>query len=809
MIPRKLTNLFLSIIFVLFLFPILLSAEPSSEYGKIVMMRDKWGVPHIFSDTDAGAMYGLGYATAEDRAFQMYYSLRIIQGRAAEVLGNVSKKRRDRTALTEDIKMRTFGFYRYAKEVAANLDLETLSLLQAYSEGVNDYISQNQDGLLYLFEKYEIEPESWTPADCIVSWWHLGKFFAKEGLHDTMVYHRMKDEGKSPDTREDRSTRGRGRVRRGGRDMRDHRVYDDAAAVVKRDDVSDEWIQKINEFMKKYDLEPENSAGEEGLKFSHAWVVGGKKSTTDSSILCSDPQTRVRNPSMFYEFHIQGKTFNVRGLGVPGSPVILIGWNDTVAWGMTALGADQADQFLLKTDPEHPNQYYFDGEWWDMRTWRETIKVRDGEDKTITLKETHLGPVVTPIAHDIRRGEEVALKRVPFSEKNRDTIQGALAMIRAKNADEFKEGIKGWRFPSANCVFGDKDGNIAYWTVGAIPVRSPHALSGGRASHKGTASKFDWQGYVPYDLLPHIINPDDGYLFSANHRPIASFYTIPIGLSTGIGGDTDRSWRLRERLSSKENFSPKDVLDIHYDCVNPAKREIVHLGYYLLEKQKTELNEETKNTLRYLKEWYEDGAKSDMAVKGTEVVNLIPTMFRIVTTDLALKYGGGSSGLCYFLKTVKERLQNDPDAKLNETEIEFIDQSLTRAWQNAGRQYGRNSDEWHKRAKEKLQRQKMGYFVSLDGFPSLDPKYDLTFPKLSCIDHGTILSQEGQSYSQWVPLHDIDSAKSILPIGHSEHPNDPFRKSTYDLWSEGEFHPAPISREAVEEIAVNTEVLSE
>jgi len=137
--------------------------------GRVELLRDTWGVPHIFSDTDAGAMYGLGYAAAEDRAFQMYYNLRIIQGRLAELVGDVKigvsriQSQGKNSALRNDVKMRTIGYYRAAQKVAANLDSETLSLLQAYSDGVNDYIKNHPNDLLYLFDKLNLEPEPGHP----------------------------------------------------------------------------------------------------------------------------------------------------------------------------------------------------------------------------------------------------------------------------------------------------------------------------------------------------------------------------------------------------------------------------------------------------------------------------------------------------------------------------------------------------------------------------------------------------------------------------------------------------------------------
>ena len=163
-------------------------AAPNPAYGKVELIRDTWGVPHVFADTDAGAMYGLGFASAEDRAFQMHYQLRLIQGRSAEVLGDRKQVRRNETTVDHDRKMRTFGFYRHATAMVEKLDPDTRSLLQAYSEGVNDYIAAHPDKLHPLFKELDFKPEPWTPADCIASWWHLAQFFATDGTRELLAW---------------------------------------------------------------------------------------------------------------------------------------------------------------------------------------------------------------------------------------------------------------------------------------------------------------------------------------------------------------------------------------------------------------------------------------------------------------------------------------------------------------------------------------------------------------------------------------------------------------------------------------------
>jgi penicillin amidase len=782
------------------------AVQQTGDHGKVELLRDRWGVPHVFADSDAGAMYGLGYATAQDRAFQMYYNLRIIQGRLAELVGDVkvganrqSPEGRN-SALRNDIQMRTIGYWQAAQETAGQLDFEARRLLEAYSRGVNDYVTSHPNELLYLFEKYDLKPEPWTPAACIASWWRLGLFFAGDGLREMVPYYEIKDG----------TTRVRQFAARDGAGAAGGiRVRDDAS-VIQRGDVSDAWVQQVLDYatghnlMRKVDVPA--TEGRPGPRFSHAWVIGGKKTTTGSAVLISDPQTPVRNPSLWYEFHISGKTFNARGLGVAGSPNILIGFTPNIAWGLTALGADQADLFLLKTDPNHPNQYLLDGQWRDMEVRTETIKVKGGEPRTLTFRRTHFGPVVTSIAMGVRRGDEVALKRIPICEPQRDTSRGVLDMMRAQDVREFQKALGGWTFPSANCVFGDRQGNIGYKTILSLPIRSSHALLDDRAAHEGWDSANDWQGFLPHELLPQVINPEQGWLVSANHRPIASFYPVSLGISTGSAGDTDRSWRLKERVKGKDKFTPQDVLDVHYDTVASIKRDLVKLGYHLRDVQKYSLEEETLLALKYLESWQAAGSKLEMSIQGTEILNLMPMAFR-QNFAAAVTYGGGLSGLCNMLQTIDARIVADPKAALTEEEADYVNLILRAAWRYGKARYGDDPNQWNERGKKALLETKMPYMSTLDGFGSLDPEKDLTCPALRCTDGGTILSQQAQSYTQYVRLDDADQSRSLLPIGQSEQPDSPYRLSNYELWGQGQLHPAPLSRKAVDKLVTSRETL--
>jgi penicillin amidase len=360
-----------------------------------------------------------------------------------------------------------------------------------------------------------------------------------------------------------------------------------------------------------------------------------------------------------------------------------------------------------------------------------------------------------------------------------------------------------------NIVFGDRAGNIGYQTLAAIPLRGSSSLDAGRAAHDGSSSKTDWQETVPYDLLPHVINPRQGYLATANHRAVGSWYPIPLGVMTGGGGDTLRSWRLRERLEAKPVFRPAEVLDVHLDSTNPARREIVRAARHLTHVLRRPLSADAASAVAYLESWYDEGASSRLDSRGAEVAVHLDTFFRFIATDLAWRYGGGESGLAYFLKTLGRRLDADEKADLTPREQQFVDSSLATAWRRAREQYGPDPSKWNVRARQQVTDRKLGYYESLDGYPSLDTGLDLALPPLVNLDGGTIHSQFAQSYTQYVPMHDPDQALSILPVGSSEHPDSPYRRSTLPLWGAGKLHPAPLSRPAVERFARSTQMLTD
>ncbi|MFC1736431.1 penicillin acylase family protein, partial [Candidatus Hydrogenedentota bacterium] len=304
------------------------SAEAAEHEAKII--RDTWGIPHILSSTDEGAMFGLGYACAEDRMFQMEFSRRAIQGRLAELVGNLEGNN-GRTVLKGDKKSRTTQFYPHAQTVAENLKPESKRMLQAYADGVNQYLEDNADNLHHLFEDNGLTPEPWTMADSISCWVRVTQFFGPGwSAGDNQTLHNYEDliaGGKTPE--EARAQ------------MYPPLPVDESAAVVTEADfdVCEPGLQEeIERYLAAHGYGPDIvtarktgvSYSESVPHFSHGWVVGGARTTNGTAVLHSDPQTTVRNPAIWHEAHVEGETFNSRGISFPGCPGFIIGFNENV-----------------------------------------------------------------------------------------------------------------------------------------------------------------------------------------------------------------------------------------------------------------------------------------------------------------------------------------------------------------------------------------------------------------------------------------------------------------------------------------------
>jgi penicillin amidase len=257
---------------------------------------------------------------------------------------------------------------------------------------------------------------------------------------------------------------------------------------------------------------------------SQAWVVSGDRTVTGKPLLASDPHLPLSIPSIWYEIHLAGGGLNVAGASIPGIPLVLIGRNERIAWGITASFADVQDHYVVTRNPENPRQYAFGEEWIDFDVYTETIPVANGAPVPLETLRTRYGVVVS----DGPQEDRVLALRWD-SLWSGDNAYASLLLNQATNWPEFTEALGWLGAVPLSFVYADVDGNIGFFPSGEIPVRSGFD---GTVPVDGQSDAYEWLGVVPHEMKPFFFNPEEGYIVSANHKMIADFHpNAPTGSS--------------------------------------------------------------------------------------------------------------------------------------------------------------------------------------------------------------------------------------------------------------------------------------
>lgn len=737
------------------------------------IIRDQWGVPHIISDDENALFYGAGYAAAEDRLFQMCLCRYSVQGRLAEIFG--------RNYLQSDRKTRTVGYYRHAARSLPQLDSEVQDYLQAYADGVNAYMRDNPRHMTELFEEYCGPPEPWKPEDCVACMLRIAERFDGGWTKEVNALRNFEE-----------LERNLGREEAIRQLEAQKQNIDDDVAIVSKEEYEDYplCVKRDDKPVNKTQSQKVKYGTDDSPKMSHDWVVSGAKSVTGLPILESDPQIAVEFPATWYEFHLHGGKFNVRGIGMPGVPAMLLGFSENCAWGLTALGSDNADLFQEQFVTGSDTEYKIGEEIYTVDEREETIKVKGERDQTLTIRSTIHGPIVNDfVSGKVNEGEVFALSYI-MTQSVATEIPGMLKMMIASNWQEFVDGMSDYRSPGVHLIYADKDNNIAYYTLARLPLRAHNA----GIPFQGWTGEEEWLGIIPFDEMPRMLNPECGYISTANNLPIGSWYQYHVG---GGIGDNARSWRLRELMESKEKFSPEDFLyDVHQDAINPIVRDFVKFALMAVEEENP-MDRDILAAVDSLEDW---DYKLLTSFPSYRMVRQIGTWIKrtLRGTPMEDDYLGSDAGLAQLFRDLQKyydttgQLIDDPDIRA------WLLEQLKRVYVESGLSAG---------GRPYQEKHEMKYQNNLEGFGSLARANDVLSPPLYCGVTATIWSQKGNSYSQIVNFANIDSSLSILPPGNSEVPDDPHATDLIDMWVDGGMHLAPLSLGAIENIRESEYVL--
>lgn len=505
--------------------------------------RDSFGVPQIYANTKHDLFYAQGYVHAQDRFWQMDFWRHQGAGRLSELLGE--------TTLDTDIFLRTLGWERVSRQELNNLDPESSEILEAYSEGVNAYLSHRRGvalSLEYFFlpilnRGYQIKP--WEPLNSLT--WGKAIAWLLSGNLDSEIDRAMLLKTLSQDQVASLFPPY----------PPDHPVIVPGFSLQTRVYESQKYRRNMAPalFPALRALSQKVGSLDEvfGNRFagigSNSWVVSGERTISGMPLLANDPHLGAQMPSIWYEIglHCVQKNsdcpYEVTGFSFAGAPGVIIGHNDRIAWGFTNAGPDVQDLYIEKINPENPNQYEYEGQWVDMELIQETIQVAGGEPQELTVRLTRHGPLITDayglgdFAQEagIQLPENFALALRWTALEPTYIYRAIWGMNRAKNWNEFRQAVQDFSVPAQNLIYADVDGNIGYQMPGNIPIRGEgHS---GELPVPGWTAENEWQGYIPFEELPYTFNPPDGYVVTANNAVVGSEYPYT------ISSDWDQGFR--------------------------------------------------------------------------------------------------------------------------------------------------------------------------------------------------------------------------------------------------------------------------
>ncbi len=494
----------------------------------VEVLRDRWGVPHLYARSLADVLCAQGYVHAQERLFQMELNRRVAHGRLSEIFGEV--------AFETDRLLRTVGIPQSAAAALAQAGTDLRALLDAYSTGVNAFIREGRMPL--ELQLLRVKPEPWRPIDTL-GWgqmmaWALSVNWDSELVNAALVSR----------VGAERAARLMGEYPR------------DNPLVVPGHEWQALLARVLEEFRAAESWLP--IAGLRGM--SNNWVVDGTKSSTGKPLLANDPHLAPQLPSIWFENHLICDEFEVTGVSLPGAPGVVIGHNAEIAWGFTAAVPDTQDLYIEEFDSNDPTRYRFRGEWERATVRREEIRVRgEKQPRSVEVVVTRHGPVINKLSRvsDSPRVPALALKWVGHEFNN--ILRANIGLNRARNWDEFRAALADFTAPAMNVVYADRAGNIGYHMAGRVPIR---ARGFGLLPVPGAGGEYEWTGYIPHEELPHSYNPAQHYLASANNRLVGPEYPHFLTAETMNGY---RARRICELLTAKDQLTADDFARMHVD----------------------------------------------------------------------------------------------------------------------------------------------------------------------------------------------------------------------------------------------------
>ncbi len=730
----------------------------------VEVVRDKWGVNHIYAKNEHDLFFAQGYLAAKDRLFQFEMWRRQATGTMAELMGD--------SVLKRDIGARLFSYRGDMEKELAHYHPRGKAIINAYVDGVNTYIKEvnsNPKLLPFEFELLKTKPGYWTSA--VVVSRHQGirsnvsqelnmaRAIAKAGaekVRELVWFHPHQ-----PDLTIDPS-------------INTDLLFDDILAPYEA--VNKELVFNQQDFQEEQMPEGSNN-----------WIISGSRTASGFPIMANDPHRKISAPSLRYIVHLVAPGWDVIGGGEPVIPGVSIGHNQHGAWGLTIFETDAEDLYVYDINPTNQSQYRFNGAWKNMTSTTETFKRKNKKDTSVTLYFTYHGPV-TKI--DTKNNKAYAI-RCAWLEPGGAPYMASLRIDQAKNWEEFRDACAYSHIPGENMIWADKQGNIGWQAVGITPIRTTHS---GMVPVPGNG-QYEWKGFLPIKERPHVFNPSKGYYATANQHVTPPDYKHPSTLAY-TWSDDYRGDRVNEMLAKEEKSTIASSMALQTDYTSLPARALVPL---LLQLRFT--NAETEKLKELLTAWnYQLNKESIQAAIYVMWERTIIAEAKNIFVPKDIR-----SYITLQTSTIIDWMKN-PDKIFGENSVAkrdiFLQQFFEKALEQLKTKLGTDPQQWqYGQAKYKhiSIKHPLSAWVNeskqstIDFGPLPRAGYGLTPGANGTADNQTA----GASFRIVVDLADWDKAVMTNTPGQSGNPDSPFYRNLFDDWANDRYFPALYSKEKI------------
>ncbi len=741
--------------------------------SEVKVYYDTYGIPHIYGETEVDAFRALGYVHAQDRLWQMELLRRVARGGLSEVFGS--------KLLSTDKFFLSLGIDEATSKTLEKLDYTstTIRLSQAYLDGVNQFIAEGPTPIEFYLTGIDKEP--FSMKDIYNSIGYMAFSFAMAHKTDPLLTEIKSKLG--PEYLSDLEI-----------DVDKNTEWIRNYKTIATDSLELRVIASISKSLKNIPI-PQ-------LEGSNSWVIAPEKTKYGKVILANDPHIGFAQPSVWYEAHVSSPGYEKYGYHMAGIPFPILGHDRNLAYGITMFENDDVDFYYEETNPGDKNKYKTKEGWQEYEVVSKTIQIKDKDAVTWSYKKTHHGPILDTIVNQIAGDRLISMSWIYTKSENRvlDALDG---ISHARNMNEFKNALPKIHAPGLNIMYGDKEGNVAWWASAKLYQMPDSAQT--KLIMDGSSGAYEPIRYLDFKENPSAVNPPWNYVYSANNQP-DSIAGMPY---PGYYLPENRAKRIIHLLDKKDDWDKNAVMEMITDDTSPVNPDIVsHLAKLVRVK---ELSEADSNLLDKLSSWAGNSPINSIEatifhrwiyffLKNTFEDELGPDLFQqFLATHFHKRLIAPMAQ-----KDVSVWWDNSQTEEIKESKTDIVHKSFIMALESLKTEFGERSSQW---TWDKVHTLEHGHpigqiellrsFFNVGPFPVAGTREVINNMAFSYNKDGKYNVTAGPSTRRIVDFSDIENSMSILPTGQSGNPFSPYYRDQAELFINGKFRKMMMNKEEI------------